>query len=183
MNNRTKIPRQVEWLFFDSGRTLNYPITGEWFIPPNFLTIVGIEQWRKPSRRRRRNGLDSVRAAAPVDAHIETVSEEYALYVEAYAQLSATLPELRLSAGQIDALAHDLADNHEKYAFYPDVIETVPILSRRYRLGVISDAWPSLEGVFDAAGLRKHFEVFVLSSRAGEPAVRQNKHVSVMLLA
>ena len=39
------------------------------------------------------------------------------------------------------------------------------------------------EGVFDAAGLRKHFEVFVLSSRAGEPAVRQNKHVSVMLLA
>lgn len=152
-------------------------------MPPNFITIVGTERWQKLSRKKRRWGLNSVRAAAPVDAHIRTVNEEYALYVGAYTQLSATLPELHLSAKQIDDLVRDLVDNHKKYIFYSDATEVIPLLSQHCHLGIISDAWPSLEGVFDAAGLREYFEVFVLSSQIGEAKPQPAMYQAAMLSA
>ena len=40
-------------------------------------------------------------------------------------------------------------------------------LSKSYKLAVVSDAWPSLENVFRAVGLRDYFSSFIISSQKG----------------
>lgn len=40
-------------------------------------------------------------------------------------------------------------------------------MSKSYKLGIVSDAWPSLEDVYTHAGLREYFSTFILSSVIG----------------
>jgi len=47
------------------------------------------------------------------------------------------------------------------------VFEVIPQLSKRFKLGVISDTWPSLDRVYKNVGLRNYFSAFVMSSKVG----------------
>ena len=55
----------------------------------------------------------------------------------------------------------------EKYSFFKDVFEVLPTLSCSYKLCVVSDAWPSLRGVFKKAGLDTYFHSMIISSELG----------------
>ena len=43
----------------------------------------------------------------------------------------------------------------------------ISALSKEYKLGIVSDAWPSLNGVYETAGLRNCFSTFIISSILG----------------
>lgn len=47
---------------------------------------------------------------------------------------------------------------------FPDVKGILEILSKNYRLAVISNAMPSMDWIFDRLGIRKYFESLILSS-------------------
>ena len=74
---------------------------------------------------------------------------------------------MRLKDEQIKGIAEDLVYNYNKYEFYKDAIDIIPELSKKYKLAVVSDAWPSLENVFKESGLRNCFSSFVISSVKG----------------
>ncbi len=57
--------------------------------------------------------------------------------------------------------------NDRKFLFPNEVFQIIPKLSKNYKLGIISDTWPSLERVFKNVGLRGYFSTFVMSSKLG----------------
>ena len=66
------------------------------------------------------------------------------------------MPELQIN--NIEDLSKDMVYNTSKYVFYEDVKEVIPRLKNKYKMAVVSDAWPSLENVFIDADMKKYKE-------------------------
>lgn len=158
---------KIKAILFDSGRVLNFPKTGNWFIPSDFFQAVNRESFRKIPRYRKNQAFH--RACAYLDSKKRIVNreQELQLFKAYYRILSKELPELNLNAQKADYLAQNLVFSPAKYQFYDDALPVLKKLSVEYKLAVVSDAWPSLEGVFEKAGMRKYFSSFVISSLLG----------------
>jgi putative hydrolase of the HAD superfamily len=98
---------------------------------------------------------------------IVTEEEELEKFVDFYSILSNELTGLALSREQVIEIAKDTVLNDEKFVFYEDVFECMPELAKHYKLGVISDTWPSLDRVFKNAGVKQYFSTFIMSSVLG----------------
>ncbi|KYH35529.1 phosphatase [Clostridium tepidiprofundi DSM 19306] len=57
-------------------------------------------------------------------------------------------------------------DTYE-YVIYPKVIEVLETLKDNYKLGIISNALPSLDWAFDTLGIRKYFDNIIISAYEG----------------
>ncbi len=158
---------KVKGLLIDSGKVLNYPKTGDWFITPHFFDFVDRHQFYKTSKRKRNNAFYLAGKYISKQSYILTQEEEYKHFVNFYEILFKALDHLGVTKDKIEKIARDLVFNEDKYLFYKDAI---PFLERsicNYKLAVVSDAWPSLEKVFIKADARKYFESFVISSQEG----------------
>ncbi|MFT9057034.1 MAG: HAD-IA family hydrolase [Ethanoligenens sp.] len=157
----------IKAILFDSGKVLNYPTTGHWFISPHFYDIVGKDIFEKIGDNKVRHAFEN--AAQYIDSitHIQDNHEELARFTEFYNIFSHHLPELELDGTRVKLLAEDIVSNPEKYTFYPDVYSVIPALSEKYKLGIVSDAWPSLIEVYEHAGLKKYFSTIIISSVLG----------------
>ncbi|MBZ9634116.1 HAD family hydrolase [Clostridium sp. FP1] len=125
--------QNIKAVLFDSGRVLNRPRTGHWFMPPNFFKYVDKNKFE--------------------DLNIDLVEKAFNEGDEYFHKHPLILTE-------IEELEHFIE-------FYKDVFRVIPRLSQHYKLGVVSDTWPSLERVFKNAGLREYFSTFVMSSTLG----------------
>ncbi|WP_058301966.1 HAD family hydrolase [Gorillibacterium timonense] len=159
--------KKYQAILFDSGRVLNEPASGHWHIPPRFFEFVNKPLFLSISASRRKEAFRQ--AYAYLDQHllIRTEAEEFAYSVQFYRLLANRLPELELGEAAINAIAYDLVNNSHKYRFYPEVLTWIPRLSTQVKLAVVSDAWPSLERVYEEAGLRPYFSSFIISSQLG----------------
>lgn len=157
----------VKAVLFDSGRVLNRPATGHWFIPPRFFNCV--DQAAYEALGRKRTAAAFRKAGQYLNGHllISDKEEELFHFREFYRIFGQQLPELGLTEENVEFLASDLVLNGEKYVFYDDVREVLSALRGAYKLAVVSDAWPSLADVYEKNGLRDCFDSFVISSLLG----------------
>jgi putative hydrolase of the HAD superfamily len=159
--------KNIKAILFDSGRVLNRPRTGHWFMPPNFFKYVDKDKFKTLDE----NIIDE--AFSKGDKYfrnhplILTELEEFEHFVEFYNIFAKELPDLQISDDNILEVARDTVYNDDKFEFFEDVLQVIPKLSQNYKLGVVSDTWPSLERVFKNAGLREYFSSFVMSSVLG----------------
>jgi len=157
----------IKAILFDSGRVLNGPVTGHWFITPNFYSFVDKEKFNSIPGQRKRVAFGKAEKYISAQSRIDTEREEYKHFLEYYKLFFKELPELNMDDKQIECVTKDLVFNYEKYKFFGDINDVIPRLSESYKLAVISDAWPSLENVFKKAGLRDYFKSFIISSKLG----------------
>lgn len=162
-------PAPIEAVLLDAGMTLCYPATGNWFVPPGHEELFAALESSPGGRAR----LDAAFLAAykvlKADHRQATEAEELALFLRYYATLLAALgredPAGRLARRLAEACVLDDA----KFGFYEDVEVGLRALAASRPLALVSDTWPSLERVFVARGLRRHFKAFVMSSVLGVP--------------
>jgi len=136
-------------------------------MPPEFFTYVDEAAFRAIPAARRRRAFAAASSVVAEPELIETEAEEELAFLKLYRVFARELPELRLGEPEVAGLAHDLTYNPRKNRFYEDAAALLPSLSARYRLALVSDAWPSLEAVYSAAGFRACFSSFVISSKLG----------------
>ncbi|WP_334076642.1 HAD-IA family hydrolase [Paenibacillus sanfengchensis] len=172
--------KNIKAILFDSGRVLNEPVTGQWFMPPNFFAFVDPEKFRAIDDIALHRAYQTAQTYLSQQYWITTEEEEYAHFAEFYRLFADALPELGLTPDSIASITHDLVYNYKKYRFYSDVIEGLPELSKTYRLAVVSDAWPSLESVFKHAGLRDYFSSFVISSVIGVSKPHERMYLTAL---
>ena len=158
--------KTVKAILFDSGRTLNIPRTGHWFITPNFFYITGINKTLYVDK-----SLNI--AMEKAYKHIESVllvksqDQELSMFKEFYEIVLREINYPNISEDIIRLLAEDNVYNDEKFLFFEDVKPSLEHLYEKYLLGVVSDTWPSLERVFINLNLRKYFSTFIMSSVHG----------------
>lgn len=157
----------IKALLIDSGRVLNGPASGHWFISPKFYTYVDRKTFQSISSSKRQNAFYHASQYISQQPLIQNEEEEYTHFVHFYSLFSQYLPGLDLDEMKVHALAEDLVYNRKKYAFFNDVLQCLPELSKSFKLAVVSDAWPSLEPVFVDAGMRDYFSSFIISSKLG----------------
>ena len=157
----------IRAILFDSGKVLNYPAMGNWFISPQFFDIVDADIFKGISRKKVHCAFRNAEKYISGILHIQDKSAELMRFTEFYRIFSNCLPELKLDQSRIESLAKDLVNNPKKYIFYSDVFSVIPELNKKYKLGIVSDAWPSLVDVYENANLKKYFSTVIISSVLG----------------
>jgi putative hydrolase of the HAD superfamily len=170
----------IEAILFDSGRVLNVPRSGHWFIPPKFYSYVDASIFDSISTAKRNLAFSKASAYINSISEIKTTEEEYEYFKNYYEILSNELKELKLSKQNINDLAKDLVYNSEKYKFFDDALKIIPLLHIKYKLAVVSDAWPSLKDVFINAGLYSYFSSFIISSIIGVTKPNEKMYLTAL---
>lgn len=154
--------QNVKVLLFDSGKVLNYPKTGNWFIPPKFFEYIDKDMFQSLDEKLIQKAYYKAYCYLQKNHLILNELEEMKVFVEFYNILFKEL-KLVISNNIIEYISRDTVYNDQKFVFYDDVFEFIPLFYEEYKLGVVSDTWPSLERVFRNKGLRKYFSTFVIS--------------------
>ena len=93
---------------------------------------------------------------------IKTIDVELKKFIKFYEIFASEIPELNLTNEDIKNIAYDLVYNTKKYEFYNDALQVISDLNGEYKLGIVSDACPSLKNVFNDAGVYGYFDTFII---------------------
>lgn len=157
----------IKAVLFDSGRVLNQSRSGHWFISPRFFEYVDYKKYNAINNKKIKVAFNKAGQYINAQNSIQTKEDEYAHFKRYYEIFSNKLPELELKEEHINCLAADLVYNMDKYIFYDDVLVIIPELKMKYKLAIVSDAWPSLKDVYESKDLYSYFDSFVISSVLG----------------
>ena len=157
----------IKAILFDSGRVLNYPSTGHWFITPNFWQYVDKTKFDNINKDKIFIAFRKADEYIMSKKSIITKEEELSHFIKLYEVFSENLPELQLTEENITSVANDLVFNASKYTFYDDALNAISKYHKKYKLAIVSDAWPSLLDVYDKNGLTHYFDAIVISSLIG----------------
>lgn len=156
----------VKAILFDSGRTLNVPRTGHWFITPNFMSIIKDSEYSYTNEL-----IDKTMEKAYEHINkillVKSEEDEFLVFKEFYEIVLKEIKYPNINNEVIELLAKDNVYNDEKFLFFDDVEPSLIKLRDNYLLGVVSDTWPSLERVFINRNLRQYFSTFIMSSVYG----------------
>lgn len=137
-----KILSDKKVIFFDVGYTIDYPASGDWVFTNKFNELAG--------ERLRHCSPDLILQAKTAGLHylennhfIRDEKEEVDRFCHYYDIISELL-QLEMTEEDIMAAAMDRTFNMDNYIIYPDAKEAIQTLSKSYRLGIISDTWPSI---------------------------------------
>lgn len=157
----------IKAILFDSGRVLNGPVTGHWFITPNFWEYVNKDVFDSLDKSKIASAFAEADKYIITQKLMTTKDEEYKHFVKFYEIFSLRLPELQLYSETIENIARDLVFNPKKYVFYDDALSVIPELKDKCKLAIVSDAWPSLLDVYEENNMTSYFDSIVISSFLG----------------
>lgn len=159
----------ITGILFDSGDTLVFPKSGSWWPGPDFehmLHLHGISTSQLHPEKLKR-ALDEGEKYLDANSLAPDIEKERMLFRKYY---QVVLNNLDL-IGDDSGLANDLALAYVdgcNIELFPD---TVPVLKLLYNkglsLGIVSDAWPSLENKYSLLGIRMYFKSFTISAKVG----------------
>lgn len=158
---------EVKGILIDSGRVLNVSATGSWSYSPKFFEIVGKNKFYNISNEKREDAYSKAWNYINSINLMATIQEEREHFSKFFSILAEELPELEIDENKKNLLIDDFDFNFDKYTFFKDVYDVLPKLSERYKLCLVSDAWPSLRGVYKKAGLDKYFNSMIISTELG----------------
>lgn len=159
--------QNLKGILIDSGKVLNFSATGSWNYSPNFFQIVGKDKFYSISKKKREYAYTNAWKYINSINTISTIEEEWQHFSIFFEILSNELPELQIDQNMINILTNDMVLNFDKYTFFKDAFVILPKISEKYKLCIVSDAWPSLRGVYKKAGLDKYFTSMIISSELG----------------
>ena len=167
-----KILENKKVIFLDVGYTLDAPASGDWMITNKFKEIAGdrikgIEP--EEIKRAKYVGIDFLEK----NHLLNTMEEEYEQDIEFYSIISKEL-DLGLSMKELEEIAYDRTYNMKNYIAYPGTVDTVKELSKSFKLGIISDTWPSITPQLEYIGVLKYisFETYSCSLGVFKPDKR-----------
>lgn len=161
--------QNIRGIFLDLGGTLLYPPSGSFmfsdfakrYFPPDRLRAMPPEKVKAAKDRAAQE------RAAEHSRPILSIEEEHEIFLRYYRVLSAEL-ELGLSERDIKAVADDKVFNKDdNYRLFDDTVRTLDALHGKYKLGIISDTWPSIVPLLEHFGILKYFGCTTFSYELG----------------
>lgn len=163
----------IRGVLLDSGHTLVRPLGGTWWPTLPFRQVaarLGIDA-DAPGMRA---AHDAALAYLEENHSLQTLEEEETQFRTFYELLFATLglpaePDLAVR------LARETV-YEQQFELYDDSMEVVhEMRAAGLRVGIVSDAWPSLDLRYRMLGVRECFDPFVISAQVG--ATKPDPHI------
>lgn len=155
----------IKGIFFDLGGTLLYPPSGSWMFSELAYRYFPREALSRPDVQEAR-----ARATARLDENhlLHSTDEEYEQFRQYYLSIAQALPELGLTEEDIDIVTKDKVYNKsDNYRLFDDSVQTLKAVHGRYRLGIISDTWPSIVPLLEYFDILKYFDCTTYSFELG----------------
>ena len=156
----------MKYLILDAGGVLVYPRLGEWHIPCRAVEILGAERAKSLStdqfrlvHQRCMRWLDESRLVIDRDT-------ERLLRTGFVMELDRGM-HWHMTDAEIRDMADDFTDNLERYGLFDDVTGWLEAWSKRYTLGLLSDAMPSMLDFLGQFGIDGYFKRQVISTHVG----------------
>lgn len=163
-----KLHVPVKGIFFDLGWTLLGPRSGNWLFSEFSRRYFPEDVMDSLPQERVRVALQKGEEYLNSHHLLSTIDEEYSLFKTYFTLLAEDLPELGLSESDIKAVTDEkVYGQAEAFYLFEDTIPTLEALKGKYRLGVISDTWPSIVPVLEKFGLRPYFDCVTYSYTLG----------------
>jgi len=150
----------IKNIIFDNGGVLSNPKTGHWFITPNFWEILNLDE---------KKSVDDMKCSMKKYQYMltqepKTELEEYNMFSNFYYQVLKDFNYNNLSREIANKLSSDCVYNDCKYIFYDDVDVRLEMLTKKFNLYMITDAWPSSFRVLNNRDISKYFKSIMVSS-------------------
>lgn len=152
-------------VIFDAGMVLFYPKSGEWFFPTAYFDYCKNNSVELVTDDLKKNYANAL-MLLDNKKMLSNIQEEEELFRDFYKALFKHIPE-KDATDLIEKCVWGKVHDPQKYIMYDDVQETLEHLSKDYKLGVISDAWPSLINVFKHNDIEKYFDTIIISTEVG----------------
>lgn len=159
--------RNIKGVLMDSGMVINYPATGNWFITPRFFEIINEENFKKYSSRQIQKAINKSYEELNKIPLITNTEDEQKLFASFYRAFGEALSLLDIGEKKVQLLANEIVYNMDKYGYYKDAVKALPLLHKKYKTAVVSDAWPSLRNTYNETGLKNYVDSMVISSELG----------------
>ena len=156
----------MKCLIFDAGGVLVYPRLGEWHIPYRAAEILGPVRAAEMKTQRFREAHAGSMHWLAEDQLVDGVEAERKLRRGFVEELGARMG-WNLSVEEARALADDFTDNPDRYGCFDDVRPCLTAWKARYRLGLLSDAMPSLYPLMAGFGILDLFDGVAISTYVG----------------
>lgn len=159
----------IKGIFFDLGGTLLYPPSGSFVFSELAKRYFSAERLSAIPRERVRAAKDRAAVERSVERKtpVLSIEEEYQVFLRYYTVLSEELG-LGLTDEEVRAVAEDKVYNKEdNYRLFDDTVESLKALHGRYRLGIISDTWPSIMPLLEHLDILKYFDCTTFSYELG----------------
>ncbi len=173
-----KLKAPVKGIFFDLGWTLLAPVSGSWMFSAFARQYFPEDIMASLPRERVRAAMERGQEYLNTHHLMSTIQEEYQAFKTYFTILAKDLPELGLSEGDIKAVAEEKAYKQvDNFYLFDGALETLDALKGKYKLGIISDTWPSIEPALERFGLTPYFDCATFSYTLGvyKPAPRMYK--------
>ena len=152
-------------LIFDCGGVLVWPRMGEWNIPFGAFEILGARAADIYSSKYLFAYKEAVRWLDEGQL-VPNIEAERRLRQEYIRTLDA-LMGWRMTPGEIARLADDFTDNINRYGLFEDDLPWMKRWKPRYRLGILSDAMPSLVHFMSQWKILDYCDATVISTQLG----------------
>lgn len=157
----------IKGIFLDLGWTIFRPANSDWFVHQNMLKFTSLEAiYALPEDKRTAVFNKALRY---LDDHhlLTTEDEEVEQFTEFYKIIASELPELGISAEQASEIGKFKVYDTSNYIFFEKSKETILKLKEKYKLGIISDTWPSADRILQSGGVDGLFDCKTYSCHLG----------------
>ena len=158
----------VKGIFFDLGWTLVYPPSGDWEFTQPAQKLFNWDVYQSLPKERTAAVRKEANDYLEAHHHISSLEEEYDRMLQYFTIVAQKLPELGATRQDIEATALEkVYQSQHTYNLMEDAIPTLEALKGRYKLGIISDTWPSIVPVLERFGILPYFDAITYSFQLG----------------
>ncbi len=157
----------IKGVFLDLGWTLFRPVNSDWFINQKVLEFTTLDVIKGLPQDKRTSVFDKALKYLDDNHRLTTEDEEIEQFTQFYTIIATELPELGINAEQAERIAAFKVLDTSNYVFFDKVKETLLKLKQKYKLGAISDTWPSADRILRSGGIEDLFDTKTFSCYLG----------------
>jgi len=151
-----------KYIILDFGKVLAGPTTGEWFITPKFKEVIDMSLIDTKEINQVLKKYSKI-----ISRKMITEEEEYNNFFEYYSLVLKEINYPKYTDKLAQEIAHNFTYESDKYTFYEGVKEELEILSKKYKLIMLTDNWPCITRILEEQDLTKYFDKIYVSSKYG----------------
>lgn len=152
----------IKYIIFDIGGVFLKPTTGHWFITPYINDILKNKIDMEEFKLSLKNNYELVN-----EISLQTEEEEYAMFYNYYKKALEDINYSKISDELLSQMSKSITYDNNRYTFYSDVKKTLETLSKKYRLVILSDNFPSIKRILKDIDIDKYFKSMIISTFYG----------------